>query len=785
MNLNKVLSYITYTLLIVSLVVATFIEKFNGAKESYSLVFGSLFTTLLWSVSSILMIIELKKYTWNYKNLSFISIHIALLFILLGALTTRYVGNTGYIHLKKGETVAHYVQTNSKDENKIITPLAFELTLNDFKIENYIGSKMPSSYRSFVTIRNKSADKTFDQEIYMNNPLNYQGFRIYQASFDNQGGVFFSVNNDPYGIRITYTSYLLLILGILFSLLDKHSLIRKLLADPILNTKHYALILLLASPVFSLSNKFDEQNTLNPEICQQVGELWVQDGNGRIKPLNTLAANISIKLTKKKNFKGLTPEQFFLGIIGKPNYWNQQKLFYIKSDSIQRTLGIKGSYASLFDLLDHQGNYKLQALHMELLQKSSTLNKLENELLQLGEKLNIYFKIQAGDYFKVFPDKQDLHKAWYAPSDSIVGLERMDSLLVKKGLIYFFNLLQANKLDKAHELIAGIENYQTRYAAKVLPSQLEKKIEIAITTLQPFSILFKLYATIGLVIIILFYISLLSGKSLKHYFKFKLTLLLLLSIVHLLFLAARSYVAGHAPFSNGYEMMLSLSLIGVWLSLLLRNKSIFIVGVGALFSGLCLLVAYFSHSNPEITKLVPILKSNWLSIHVATIIIGYTFAGLACLSAIFNLFMLLFINPSNQQKLNIQFQKLSLINRILIWFSIYFMILGITSGAVWANESWGNYWSWDPKETWALITLLVYTVLAHQTTISNFKFNLLSVVSFSTVLITYFGVNYYFGGKHAYGGGEVGAALIPILITSAFFLLFFAIVHQKSKRYIV
>ena len=165
--------------------------------------------------------------------------------------------------------------------------------------------------------------------------------------------------------------------------------------------------------------------------------------------------------------------------------------------------------------------------------------------------------------------------------------------------------------------------------------------------------------------------------------------------------------------------------------------------MGFILAGFTMLVASLAGSNPQITHLMPVLQSPLLSIHVLCMMVSYTLFGLVALTGIMGLLMPLEASA-----------KLRDVSLVILYPAVFILTTGTFIGAVWANISWGNYWSWDPKETWALITMLIYAAMLHSSTMSRFSmprfFHAYSVAAIIAVLITYFGVNLILGGMHAY-----------------------------------
>jgi cytochrome c-type biogenesis protein CcsB len=223
-------------------------------------------------------------------------------------------------------------------------------------------------------------------------------------------------------------------------------------------------------------------------------------------------------------------------------------------------------------------------------------------------------------------------------------------------------------------------------------------------------------------------------------------------------LGLRWYIAGHAPWSNGYESMIYVGWGAMLAGFIFMRKAPIVISVAALLTAVILLTAHMSWLNPEITNLVPVLKSYWLTFHVATITASYSFLALGCLIGFLNLLIIIFRNKSNVERVNLILKELTLIIELSLSIGLILLVIGNFLGGIWANESWGRYWGWDPKETWSLVTIIVYSFILHMRLIpglrSTFSFNFLAMFGFASVLMTYFGVNYYLSGLHSYASGD-------------------------------
>lgn len=258
-------------------------------------------------------------------------------------------------------------------------------------------------------------------------------------------------------------------------------------------------------------------------------------------------------------------------------------------------------------------------------------------------------------------------------------------------------------------------------------------------------ILFMLNLTMGL----LTFLLLMMPRKTTFYvlLRFSTVILWAAFLVLVFGYTLRWYIGGRIPLGNGYETMLFLALSIMAFTMVMYHRLTYLIPFGFLLSGFTLLVAWLGEMNPQITPLMPVLKSPLLSTHVSVIMMSYALLAFMVLNGIMALIQL---RRGNQQ----QVEQLTVLSRLMLYPAVFLLTIGIFLGAVWANVSWGKYWSWDPKEVWALITMLIYAVPFHQQSIPFLRqpkwLHTYLIVAFLTVLMTYFGVNYFLGGMHSY-----------------------------------
>jgi cytochrome c-type biogenesis protein CcsB len=676
---------------------------------------------------------------------------------------------TIYLWDREGEKVAS--ATCELDGNMVelsygskATALPFSIKLNKFILERYPGSSSPSGYKSDVVLLDKKENVEKPFMIFMNNILKYRGYRFYQSSFDrDEKGTVLSVNHDMAGMMVTYTGYGLLFIFIILSLINKNSLFYKI------NSGNWNSLIRKTIPVFlfilflsGLSNVDAQKLVPDKSVAAEFGKVLVQDQKGRTKPLFTLSNDILRKVTRENEFEGLTSMQVFLGLYFDFNNWKDVPFIRISNSDIQSKLGISGKFASFTDIVNLNGNgtYKISGEVNEAYSKApSERSKTDKELMKIDERVNIVYMIYKGDFMKLFPLKDGTHN-WGSPLEAVQKASgKEDSVYLSSIVPILSDALQTNNLATVRQVSESIAGYQKRFSQYSLPSESKANAELLYYKLGIFERLFPYYATIGLIMLIGLITMVIRGRKETSLFVKILGWLLFAGFLfHTLGLGMRWYVAGHAPMSNGYESMIFISWATLLAGFIFSRKSAFALSATAVLASMTLMVAHLSFMDPEITNLVPVLKSYWLTLHVSVITGSYGFLGLGAILGLITLILLSLSNDKNRERISNTIDELTLINFKTLTLGLYFLTIGTFLGAVWANESWGRYWGWDPKETWSLITIIIYSIVIHSRRIPGMKdiftFNLISLFAFSSVLMTYFGVNYYLSGMHSYASGD-------------------------------
>lgn len=667
--------------------------------------------------------------------------------------------------------------------------LPFKLKLNDFILDRYPGSNSPSGYKSDVVLYDSINNVQKPFMIFMNNILKYKGYRFYQSSYDpDEKGTVLSVNHDIVGMMVTYSGYGLLFLFIILSLFNKNSVFH------CVNSGFWNSRLRKVLPVFLLlyvpfGNAQGQKLVPDKNISDEFGKVLVQDQKGRTKPLFTVSSDILRKVTKENKFNGMSPMQVFLGIYLDFNSWKDVPLISISSRELKQKIGVTGDMAAFSDLVNlSNGSYKIsEDVNAAYNKPAGQRSRYDKEVMKTDERLNILYMIYNGSFIRIFPLRDGSHD-WGAPNEALGNAgAREDSLFVKSFIPGLVSALEKRSISDLSRIRVSITEYQRTYSDYELPSASETNAELLYYRMNIFEKLFPFYATIGILMLIGLITMIIKGiKGNSLYVKIAGWLLFTGFAFHTAGLGLRWYISGHSPMSNGYESMLFISWVTLLAGIIFSRKSPLALSATAILSSMTLLVAHMSFMDPEITNLVPVLKSYWLTLHVSVITGSYGFLGMGAILGLITMILLALVNPSNRERISVTVDELTVINYKALTLGLYLLTIGTFLGAVWANESWGRYWGWDPKETWSLITIIIYSLVIHSRIIPGMKdiytFNLVSLFAFSSVLMTYFGVNYYLSGLHSYAGGD--AVPIPsfVYITIIMLVLLSFIAYSKYSK---
>ena len=642
----------------------------------------------------------------------------------------------------------------------------FRIALRDFQLERYPGSQSPSSFAAEVTVKDGALVK--DHRIFMNNVLDYRGYRFFQSSYDqDEKGTILSVNHDMLGTIVSYLGYLLLALGmvmVFFTSKTRFAFLNKQLNK--IKTKTILFFVgLLCSFSLSAENNLDSlliSNKINDDHIKNFEKLLVQDNGGRIKPVNTVCSEFLRKVSRKDNIKNQNASQVVLGMMKNPKLWSNVPMIKISHEKLKLFLQTDENRVSFRTFFTDEGDYILKDEVQRVNSKAPIdRDKYDKDIITVDERINICFTIYNGDIFRFFPLANDQNNTWYTARENSF-FSNKDSLFVTNIMLMYMNALDRaindNNWATCDSVVSYISKFQNRYGSDVMPKNYKVTLEVLYNKLNVFSNLFMYYFMVGFLFLVILIIRIFNPNILSSIVKLVQFLILLGFLYQTLGLAARWIISGHAPWSNGYESMIYISWATMLAGIIFSRRSKMTLAATTLVTSLFLMVAHLNWLDPEITNLVPVLNSYWLMIHVSIITASYGFLALGAVLGFFSLALIILTNSSTKQKLLTTIKELTLINEKSITIGLFMLTIGTFLGGVWANESWGRYWGWDPKETWALVSVLIYAFILHMRLIPAlsgiYTFNLATLVGIWSIIMTYFGVNYYLSGLHSYAAGD-------------------------------
>ena len=736
---SRHIPFILLAVVIVILTTATIIEKYSGSQAVYNAIYGSWWFAATWALLAVASVAVILRSQLMRRPVA-LMLHLAFIVILAGALTTHIFAIQGTTHVRLGAPQKQFSDSEKHQQRT----LPFTLSLRNFQVETYPGTQSPMDYVSDIDIQ-EDGKTVHTMTISMNHVGSYNGYRFYQSGYDDDGqGTILTVSHDPWGIGITYTGYALLFLSMLLMLILPNETFRKMLRSHA--SARIAVILLLS--VGMEAQAAQAPKTLPKDVAAQFGHLYTYY-NGRVCPLQTVAKDFTVKLYGKPAYQGLTAEQVFTGWVFFPTDWIDQPVIKVKG-RVADILGIKGSYASYNQFHGTEG-YKLDK-YLGRIYAGENMDG-ERAIKEADEKMNILLMLFNGQMMKIYPYRDSTQVTWLSQGDNLPkDMPEEKGLFVKKSLDYIGELLWMKRYAELSDVIQKIRTYQQKEAAGMLPSDELFKAERLYNSAEQTRPLAMILMTIGLLTFIYYLYRWQHGKDVGKAVNIALNIALTATTLYLLFIIAlRGYISGHLPLSNGFETMQFMSLCALLLTICLQRRYKLIMPFGLLLSGMTLLVAMMGEANPKISHLMPVLNSPLLSLHVSIIMMAYTLFALITFNSVFGIL----VERRGARVESTQRSTLNVNNSLLLLYpAVFCLAAGIFIGAIWANQSWGRYWGWDPKEVWALITLLVYAVPLHRNSMKWLRkptfFHLYLILAFLTILMTYFGVNYFLGGMHSY-----------------------------------
>ena len=751
----KKIIFILYILVLVCMAAATIVEKSQGTDYAHAHYYGAWWFILIWAVLAALGAFYIIKR--KVKCASTLALHLSFIIILAGALLTHISAKRGMIHLRIGQPTDTYMAQDEEQGMKE-EKLPFSLCLQKFEAKMHDGTNAVADYSSKFTVID--GDDKSEGEVSMNNIYSHRSYRLYQSSYDEDGkGSVLAINADPYGIPVTYTGYTLLFISLVWMLFDPKGGYRKLLKSPLL--KKGALITALILSMGNIQTLHAEsatgnlQNAVLPkETAEKFGELHILY-NDRICPVQTFALDFCKKIYGARSYQGLTAEQVLSGWVFYGNTWANEPFIKIKSGEMKTAMNLP-DYASLNTFFNREmGGYTIGQYVQEYY--NGQQDKFHQQAADIDGKIQIIMELREGISLKVLPytftknvkatKDHSFIKAgtttWFSPVDKLPqAVEHQHALYIKNVFSLLNGDVKAGNTSRVNEFFVKMKKYQEISSGNSLPTATQYKAE-RINNAFPFAtILFMANLTLGFIALFYTIYRMTKKKEIKA-LNIALPILLGVSFLALTFgLALRWIISGNVPMSNGYESMLTVAWFVMLISILMQLRIRIVMVFGFLISGFFLLVSHINQMDPAIGQMMPVLNSPLLSIHVSIIMMSYALLSLTFICGIMGIC------------LRSHGEELQALSRIFLYPALTTMGFGIFIGAIWANMSWGNYWSWDSKETWALITFMIYAVVVHTQSLPVFRkplvYHIYITLAFLSIAMTYFGVNYFLTGMHSY-----------------------------------
>lgn len=751
----KKIIFILYILVLVCMAAATIVEKSQGTDYAHAHYYGAWWFILLWAVLAALGAFYIIKR--KVKCASTLALHLSFIIILAGALLTHISAKRGMIHLRIGQPTDTYMAQDEEQGMKE-EKLPFSLCLQKFEAKMHDGTNAVADYSSKFTVID--GDDKSEGEVSMNNIYSHRSYRLYQSSYDEDGkGSVLAINADPYGIPVTYTGYALLFISLVWMLFDPKGGYRKLLKSPLLKKGALMIALILSmgniQTLHAESATGNLQNAVLPkESAEKFGELHILY-NDRICPVQTFALDFCKKIYGASRYQGLTAEQVLSGWVFYGNTWANEPFIKIKSGEMKTAMNLP-DYASLNTFFNREmGGYTIGQYVQEYY--NGQQDKFHQQAADIDGKIQIIMELREGISLKVLPytftknvkatKDHSFIKAgtttWFSPVDKLPqAVEHQHALYIKNVFSLLNGDVKAGNTSRVNEFFVKMKKYQEVSSGNSLPKATQYKAE-RINNAFPFAtILFMANLTLGFIALFYTIYRMTKKREIKA-LNIALPILLGVSFLALTFgLALRWIISGNVPMSNGYESMLTVAWFVMLISILMQLRIRIVMVFGFLISGFFLLVSHINQMDPAIGQMMPVLNSPLLSIHVSIIMMSYALLSLTFICGIMGIC------------LRSHGEELQALSRIFLYPALTTMGFGIFIGAIWANVSWGTYWSWDSKETWALITFMIYAVVVHTQSLPVFHkplvYHIYITLAFLSIAMTYFGVNYFLTGMHSY-----------------------------------
>ncbi|AUC85213.1 cytochrome C biogenesis protein [Polaribacter sp. ALD11] len=691
----------------------------------------------------------------------------------------------------------------------------FSIKLNDFQLDKYPGSESAAAYASEVTVIDPK--ETFDYRIFMNHILDHKGYKFFQASYDLTGEkeeTHLSVNHDFLGTFVTYLGYSLLYTGLICILFAKNTRFDDL-KKGLAKIRKKKLTMSIVATLFLSSFTFGQHtnnhqpnkitthqidsilkaNMVDAKHAESFNKLVIQD-NGRMKPAHTFASELVRKVSKTEKFKDMEPSQVLLSIIENPRLWFEVPVIYLEKGNteIREFIGVTetAEYAALSDFITPIGIYKIEKKVAEA-QKTKIKNKFQKDLINIDRRIGLLYSAIGGGILKIYPIPGDENNKWVSqPETSAANFKGTDSVFVRQSLPVYIQFLQkakqTNDYSEANKILDGIKTFQKKFGSEVRPSEKKIDLEISYNKVQPFQLLSKYYGFVSMFLILFVIWQIFNSKKWINTIVKVLTIGVIgLFIFHTLSLISRWYISGYAPWSNAYESIIFVAWATMLFGLIIGRRSALTITATTFLVAITLGFAHQNWLDPEIANLQPVLNSWWLLVHTSIIVASYGPLSLGMILGIFALLLMVFTNDKNKKKMDLNIREITIINEMAVTVGLIMLTIGNFLGGMWANESWGRYWGWDPKETWALISIMIYAFVLHMRLIpglrGRYTFNLWSIIAYASIMMTYFGVNFYLAGLHSYASGDRVITPTSIYYSVGFVAILGTFAFIKYKKY--
>lgn len=789
----RTLLFILYPLVVVCMAVATIVEKHRGTDYVSAHIYGAWWFSALWAALAVAGVAWMVRR--HMRQWPLVLLHGGLAVVLAGALVTHLTRWQGMARVRTG-TDTHTILLTAGRHAGTQLDLPFTLRLDSFTVQRHAGSDDAANYISAITLTDGQGSTR--HQVMMNHTVQSHGITIMQSAYDSDGlGSVLAFSSDPVGTPLTYTGYGLLFMGVIAMLLHRGGTFRRLLRSPLLRQASLGVALLAAmalmprTAVAASAGDGRLPATLPRAEASHMGALLILH-NGRVCPLQTFALDFTRKLCGASTYKGLSAEQVLAGWMFWPDEWAAEPMIKTGHE-LQATLMLpaRTSFNQFFNR--DMGGYILGPYVQE--SYGGAQDKFHRDVMAVDERLQLVVDLRRGASLRLFPFTIDGRVQWLAPTDSLPAATQRGHEVLVRALP---ELLRADALsaDYAHLalMVDKLKALQLRDGGASVPTATQLRAERMYNAVPFNTILFMLNLTMGLLLLVAGLARMgrtpaprrattlamagqghdprrqLMGRVARHWGRrlaraLPVAVMVAAFATLTLFGALRWVVSGTVPMANGFETMLLIAWLVMLLSLLCCRRLPMVLCFGFLMSGFFLLVSHISQMDPQITHVMPVLNSPLLGIHVSIIMLAFALLSITFICAVTALMAALRLRVAKGHGARGAeaaagahgtrvLEAYAVVSRLFLYPAIAALTIGIFVGAVWAERSWGVYWGWDPKETWALITLMIYAVPLHTGTVGALRrpmaYHVFMALAFLSIVMTYFGVNYFLGGMHSY-----------------------------------